>query len=86
MLVVTTRDQPFLTTDGTRVTENLYRKASKPPLTPSKASKTEQMLHEHLLNEGLIPQYTNLVYVWLHEDLTDQGLRIPGLVDRGVSP
>lgn len=71
MLVVTTRDQPFLTTDGTTVTENLYRKASKLPLTPSKASKTEQMLYEHLLNEGLSRQYTNLVYVWFHEDLTN---------------
>ena len=71
MLVVTTRDQPFLTTDGTTVTENLYRKASKLPLTPSKATKTEQMLYEHLLNEGLSRQYTNLVYVWFHEDLTN---------------
>ena len=71
MLLVTTRDQPFLTTDGTTVTENLYRKASKLPLTPSKASKTEQKLYERLLNEGLIQQYTNLIYVWFHEDLTN---------------
>ena len=74
MLVVTTRDQPFLPTDGTTVTENLYnlyRKASKLPLTPSKASMTEQMLYECLLNEGLIQQYTNLIYLWFHEDLTN---------------
>ena len=71
MLVVMTRDQPFLTTDGTTVTENLYRKASKLPLTPSKASKTEQMLYEHLLNEGLIQQHTNLIYVGFHKDLTN---------------
>ena len=71
MLVVMTRDQPFLTTDGITVTENLYRKASKLPLKPSKASKTEQMLYEHLLNEGLIQQYTNLIYVGFHKDLTN---------------
>ena len=71
MLVVTTRDQPFLTTDSTTVTENLYRKASKLPLTPSKPSKTEQMLYEPLLDEGLSRQFTNLIYVWFHEDLTN---------------
>ena len=62
MPVVTTRDQPFLPTDCTTVTENLYIKASKLPLTPNKASETEQMLCEHLLNEGLIQEYTNLIY------------------------
>ena len=74
MMVVTARDQPFFPTDGTTVTENLYnlyRKASKLPLTPSKASNTEQMLCEYLLSEGLIQQYTNLIYVWFHEDLTN---------------
>ena len=71
MLVVTARDQPFFPTDGTTVTENLYAKASKLPLTPSKASNTEQMLCEYLLSEGLIQQYTNLIYVQYHEDLTN---------------